>query len=71
MADENTKDIAPLLCGRLPILTSIERFDPNNEAEILTEVNEAFGIHSQNLMAMDYLYWYRRGLTPVLAKTKE
>ena len=68
---DKTKDASPLLFGRLPILTSIERFDPSNEAEILTEVNEAFGIHSQNLMAMEYLYWYRRGLTPVLAKEKQ
>ena len=71
MADEKTIDLTqPLLYGRLPIFTSIERFDPSRPDEIIAEVNEALGIHSQNLMAMEYLYWYRRGVTPILGKTK-
>lgn len=61
----------PFLCGRLPIWTGIERFNPEDEAAILTEVNEALSIHAANIMAMDYLDWYRRGMTPVSARKKE
>lgn len=59
------------LYGRLPIYTSIERFDPEDHMAIVAEVNEALSIHVQNLIAMEYLYWYRRGMTPIYARTKE
>lgn len=59
------------LFGRLPIYTSIDRFDPERPDEIISEVNTALSIHVQNLIAMEYLYWYRRGITPIYAKTKE
>lgn len=72
MADENTKqNIGTFLYGRLPIYTSIDGFDPNEPERIIAEVNEALSIHVQNLIAMEYLYWYRRGITPIYAKTKE
>lgn len=76
MADEtNEKKDAretayAMLCGRLPICTTIERFDPNDEAGIITEVSEALSIHAENVMAMEYLYWYRRGRTPIEGRTK-
>lgn len=70
--EKTTKDeIVNFLVGRLPIFTSIERFDPANPGEIITEVSEALTIHVQNLIAMEELYWYRRGITPVYGKTKE
>ena len=59
------------LYGRLPIYTSIESFDPTDPMKIVAEVNEALTIHVQNLIAMEYLYWYRRGITPIYARTKE
>lgn len=74
MADDNKKSreaIYAMLCGRLPIYTTIERFDPNKPEEIIAEVNSALSINSQNIMAEDYLFWYRRGLTPVLGRTKD
>lgn len=71
MADEINKDIRPLFVGRLPIWTGIERFDPNAEDEIIAEVNSALSIHCQNIEAMDALYWYRRGMTPILEREKE
>lgn len=70
----NTNDkggIFPFLHGRMPILTSIERFDPDDEAFIIQEANTALDIHNANNLSMDYLYWYRRGMTPVENKTKE
>lgn len=76
MADEkkeikNREDAYAMLYGRLPIYTSLERFDPNDEKQIIEEVNSALSIHAINILAMDYLYWYRRGITPVLGRTKE
>lgn len=67
---KNEQGIATYLVGRLPIFTSIERFDPEKPLEIIAEVNEAMSIHIQNLIAMEYLYWYRRGVTPIYARTK-
>lgn len=71
MTDTENKDITPMFFGRLPIFTGLERFDPNKEGEILTEVNEALSIHTQNIEQMDALYWYRRGRTPILARVKD
>ncbi len=64
-------DTYPFLYGRLPIYTSIETLDANNLEEVVSEVNEALSIHVQNLLAMEYLYWYRRGVTPIYGKKKE
>lgn len=74
MADKTNKDdngIFAFLHGRMPILTSIERFDPNDEEFIIQEANTALDIHNANLLSMEYLYWYRRGITPVENKVKE
>ena len=60
-----------LLYGRLPIYTTIDGLDPERPEEIIAEVNEALSVHTMNLIAMEYLYWYRRGATPIYAKTKE
>ena len=75
MADEITEkttytDRYSLLVGRLPIYTTISGFSPNNPAEIVTEVNEALSIHATNILAMEDLYWRRRGITPIWGKTK-
>lgn len=59
------------LYGRLPIYTSIDEFDPSRPEEIIAEINESLAIHVTNLIAMEYLYWYRRGVTPIYQKTKE
>lgn len=56
------------LFGRKTIYTSIDRVTRDNVVEI---VNLALGIHAQNMEEEDYLYWYRRGLTPILSRTKE
>ena len=75
MADKQNKTdeqgIFPFLYGRMPILTSVERFDPDDTDFIIEEVNEALSIHTANLFSMDYLYWYRRGQTPVEMKEKK
>lgn len=59
------------LHGRLPIFTSIEGFSPDRTDEIIREVNAALSVHGENLTQMEYLYWYRRGVTPIYNKTKD
>ena len=74
----NTREYVPVtvgegnlsLClfGRRDIYTTVENITADN---VLSEVNEALAIHNKNLMEEEYLYWYRRGLQPVLSRTKE
>ena len=72
MADENKElNTGTILFGRLPIYTTVDGFDADDPNGIIAEVNEALSIHVQNLLAMEYLYWYRRGVTPIYAKVKE
>lgn len=68
---KSREDSYELLLGRLPIYTTYERFDPNKTDEIITEVNSALSINAMNIQAEDYLYWYRRGWTPVLGRKKD
>ena len=58
------------LHGRLPIFTSIDRL-PEDTGALIAEVNQAISIHVRNLIDMEYLYWYRRGITPIYNKKKE
>ena len=67
--NKSYETIAPYLVGRLPIWTSVEgAFDPARTEDIITEVNEGMVIHNMNLVAMEYLYWYRRGVAPIYAR---
>ena len=68
--EKKDKGVETYLVGRLPIWTSIDRFDAAHTEQIIAEVNSALSIHVQNLIAMEYLYWYRRGITPIYARTK-
>lgn len=68
--EKKDKGVETYLVGRLPIWTSIDRFDAAHTEQIVAEVNSALSIHIQNLIAMEYLYWYRRGITPIYARTK-
>ena len=63
-------DYTEFLHGRLPIFTTVDRL-PSDAESLITEVNEAISIHTRNLMDMEYLYWYRRGITPIYNKEKE
>lgn len=42
-----------------------------NEENVVEEVNKALMYHFQNLIEEDYLYWYRRGICPILERKKE
>ena len=73
MSEDKTKKVEAVtignrLYGRLDIFSSVEELTAEN---IIPEVNTALEYHFMNVMAEEYLYWYRRGIQPVLHRTKE
>lgn len=56
------------LFGRRTIYTSDDKVTKEN---VVALVNDALKYHIQNLFEEDYLYWYRRGVQPVLGRHKE
>ena len=56
------------LKGRIKICTGREEITPDN---VCDAVNESLIIHMRNMDAEEYLYWYRRGMMPVLGRKKE
>lgn len=69
--EQTNNNITSYLHGRLPIYTTIDSLEGLSSEEIIAEVNEAISIHVRNMIDMEYLYWYRRGITPIYNKTKE
>jgi SPP1 family phage portal protein len=62
------KTIAGFLFGRRDIFTSVDELTEEN---VVGEVNSAIVYHMQNVLEEEYLYWYRRGLQPILHRKKE
>lgn len=56
------------LFGRRQLFSTTEDITRDN---IIPLLNELLSIHTQNMLEMDYLYWYRRGLQPILQRKKE
>lgn len=56
------------LYGRLDIYST---YDDINEENLVTELNSALVYHVKNLFEEEYLYWYTRGVQPILNRTKE
>ena len=56
------------LYGRLDIYST---FDDIDEKNLVPELNSALVFHVKNLIEEDYLYWYTRGVQPILNRTKE
>ena len=67
----NENRVDNYLHGRLPIFTTVEDFDALSDGDKIFEVNEALSIHVHNMIDEEYLYWYRRGITPIQNKTKD
>jgi SPP1 family phage portal protein len=68
---ENRSDTAVVrndLFGRLDIYAS---FDDINGENIVNELNSALCYHIENLFQEEFLYWYRRGVQPILRRHKE
>lgn len=57
-----------LLCGRRKIYTAVEDITKDNVVDVL---NFLITAHISNLQQEEYLYWYRRGIQPILARTKQ
>ena len=62
------ESIGRILFGRRDIFSGVDEITRDN---IISEVNSALVYHMQNVLEEDYLYWYRRGLQPILSRTKE
>ena len=56
-----------VLCGRRKLHTGIEDI---NESNVIQVLNSALVDHLWNVAEEEYLYWYRRGIQPVLEKEK-
>ena len=56
------------LYGRRRIYTNADVITEDN---VLEEVNNALRTHMENLKEEEYLYWYRRGMQPILERTKQ
>ena len=67
-AQDNTVTVNRLLFGRRDIFTAV---DDLTEENVLDEVNSALVFHLQNVWEEEYLYWYRRGLQPIIYRKKE
>lgn len=63
---ENSKTRA--MHGRRQIFTNTAEITRKN---IIGEINAALSLHYANMLDEDYLYWYRRGIQPILSRTKE
>lgn len=57
----------PELFGRRKIFSTTELVTAENIVPLL---NELLSLHCLNMLEEDYLYWYRRGLQPILERTK-
>lgn len=66
MENEIREDVE--LHGRIKIFCTSDEITPDT---VIERVNEAIAFHMLNLKAEDYLYWYRRGVQPILARTKQ
>lgn len=56
------------LYGRLDIYST---YDEITEENLVPELNSALVYHVQNLFQEEFLYWYTRGITPILNRKKE
>ena len=54
--------------GRLDIYATYDEITPEN---VLVELNSALVYHIKNMLQEEFLYWYRRGVMPILRRTKE
>lgn len=73
MATENTPNTSSTVIrndmfGRLDIYAS---FDDINEGNLIAELNEALVYHVNNMLQEEFLYWYTRGVQPILNRRKE
>lgn len=54
--------------GRLDIYSTYDEID---EDSLVAELNSALVYHIKNMLQEEFLYWYRRGVQPILYRTKD
>lgn len=54
--------------GRLDIYSTYDEID---EGSLVAELNSALVYHIKNMLQEEFLYWYRRGIQPILDRTKD
>ena len=54
--------------GRLDIYSTFDEITPDN---IIEELNSAMIYHVQNMLQEEFLYWYTRGVQPILNRHKD
>lgn len=54
--------------GRLDIYSTFDNIDESN---LVNELNSALVYHIKNMLQEEFLYWYTRGVQPILNRTKE
>ena len=54
--------------GRLDIYST---FDEIDEGNLVAELNSALVYHIKNMLQEEFLYWYRRGVQPILGRKKD
>lgn len=71
MADEFGMSNAPVvrndMFGRLDIYSPLEDINAEN---VMEELNSALVYHTKNMLQEDFLYWYTRGVQPILNRSK-
>ena len=72
MADETIVNKSPVISndmfGRLDIYASYDEITEDNVKE---ELNSALVYHIKNMLQEEFLYWYARGVQPILRRTKD
>lgn len=66
--NENTSVIRNDMFGRLDIYST---FDEITEDNVVEELNSALVYHIRNMLQEEFLYWYARGVQPILNRTKD
>lgn len=57
-----------LMCGRRKIFVEVDEITADNIVDVL---NNILSLHIFNYQQEEYLYWYRRGVQPILSRTRE
>ena len=65
--NENRAVVRNDMFGRLDIYAT---FDDITEDNVKEELNSALIYHIKNMLQEEFLYWYRRGVQPILNRTK-
>lgn len=68
MVGTENKIIRNDLFGRLDIYASFDEITAEN---VMEELNSALVYHVMNMLEEEFLYWYRRGVQPILDRTKD